>query len=209
MNTDGQTLTLQLSKSVVEGSLENRIDHYVTLTIYTPDGDIFKSEQVAVDDDFQYLFNLPVDLRFLGEWKIIAQFEKDGENDAASELFNVQNPYDDKMPLRISDIEYKKALGQTVSIVQAHKPIMVSVSVSNYAPFDQPFNTILEILDSTDRVVLLSFQTTNLPGQDSKEYGFSWTPDTKGNYLIKVFTIKSLDEPVILSDGSSVDLIVV
>jgi hypothetical protein len=113
------------------------------------------------------------------------------------------------MSLRVTDIEYRSTTGQPVKIIPADKPVVILLSISNDAPFDQSFTTIVQVLDSTGVAVFLSFQTASLPGHDSNEYGFSWVPDTKGTYTIRVFTVTSLENPTILSHDSSLQTIVV
>jgi len=193
-NTDDQTLALRISKSgfdlgelvVVDGSSENPVDGRVSLLIRASDGSVYKSEQVMVDYDFHYQFKLPVDLAFVGEWQMTAQYEKDGDSQVTTELFSVRNQYEDGMSLRVTDIEYRSNTGQTVKIIPADKPVVFLLSIlsiSNDAHFDQLFTTIVQVLDSTGVAVFLSFQTANLHGHDSNEYGFSWVPDKR--YLIQ------------------------
>ncbi|MEO9321544.1 MAG: hypothetical protein ABI361_12835 [Nitrososphaera sp.] len=93
--------------------------------------------------------------------------------------------------------------GTQVSQITAGQQVVLATTVQNNNNNAQPFAAIIEVRDSNDVTVSLTFQTGTLNAGGSLNVGSSWTPDTSGTYTVRTFIVTNIATPQLLSQTST------
>lgn len=93
--------------------------------------------------------------------------------------------------------------GQTVNQITAGQQVVLATTVQNNNNNAQPFAAIIEVRDSNDVTVSLTFQIGTLNAGGSLNVGSSWTPDTSGTYTVRTFIVTNIATPQLLSQTST------
>lgn len=95
------------------------------------------------------------------------------------------------------------------SVMRVGQEVMVKVLFANNSVNDQHFTAIMEIRNPEGVTIQLESQEGVLPYMIAEGIATSWVPDMPGDYTVRMFALKSLDEPEILSPVGSVSIRVV
>ncbi len=98
-------------------------------------------------------------------------------------------------PYSISEPIMVDVSGGTIDTVVTGEPILVETKVTNNLDEEQAFTYILQVKDSNDYTVMLTWIKGAMNALASMDAGISWTPEEDGNYTVEVFVWKSLEEP--------------
>ncbi len=83
--------------------------------------------------------------------------------------------------------------------VKAGDQVQIVSSISNEGLTDQPLLYIVQIKDSEEHVVFLSFISGTLPGSKTLQFGLGWQPPVPDDYLAEAFAWRSWTEPEALA----------
>lgn len=112
----------------------------------------------------------------------------------------------------VSKPDVKDAIGGNAGPFTVASSLMLSTTVSNNNNvLQQPFVALIEVRDSSNATVYLTWQSGILEPKDSTNIGVSWMPKLGGTYLIRTFTLSSIgteEEAVILSPVASSEIAV-
>ena len=101
--------------------------------------------------------------------------------------------------LDTSPIQLTDGLGNQMTSFQSNDRIQIVGSVTNTQSFNQEFVYLVQIKNSEDSVVSLSWMAGELSGLQNLDVSQSWTPKISGNYTIETFVWDSLKEQLPLS----------
>lgn len=90
-------------------------------------------------------------------------------------------------------------MGSAVTDLRVGDQVIVSSTVSNNQVKEQKLAYIVQIKDSNDLTVMLSWAAGSLPPEKVFDLGLSWIPEAAGKYSIEVFVWQSVTEPVPLT----------
>ncbi len=91
------------------------------------------------------------------------------------------------------------ANGVSISQVFTGQQVIIQSEVLNSQSKKQPFVYIVQVKDSNDLTVSLSWIAAELPANDSLKVTQSWLPLTSGSYRVEIFVWESIDKPNALS----------
>jgi hypothetical protein len=89
--------------------------------------------------------------------------------------------------------------GVSITQVFTGQQVIIQSEVLNAQSKKQPFVYILQVKDSNDLTVSLSWIAAELPANDSLKVTQSWLPLTSGGYRVEIFVWESIDKPNALS----------
>jgi hypothetical protein len=97
-------------------------------------------------------------------------------------------------PYSIDEPKLVDLLDRHVSNVSVEQTVLVQTRITNNLDQDQPFTYIVQVKDSNELTVMLTWIKGSIYARDSFNSGISWTPESKGDYSIEVFVWKNIDE---------------
>jgi hypothetical protein len=89
--------------------------------------------------------------------------------------------------------------GVSISQVFTGQQVIIQSEVLNSQSKKQPFVYIVQVKDSNELTVSLSWIVAELPANDSLKVTQSWLPLTSGSYRVEIFVWESIDKPNALS----------
>jgi len=89
--------------------------------------------------------------------------------------------------------------GVSITQVFTGQQVIIQSEVLNSQSKKQPFVYIVQVKDSNDLTVSLSWIAAELPANDSLKVTQSWLPLTSGGYRVEIFVWESIDKPNALS----------
>ncbi|MFY3739663.1 MAG: hypothetical protein HMLIMOIP_000082 [Candidatus Nitrosomirales archaeon] len=98
-------------------------------------------------------------------------------------------------PYSISEPIMVDVSGSSIDSVVTGEPILVETKVTNNIDEEQAFMYILQVKDSNDYTVMLTWIKGAMNALASMDAGISWTPEEDGNYTVEIFVWKSLEDP--------------
>jgi hypothetical protein len=98
-------------------------------------------------------------------------------------------------PYSISEPIMVDVSGSSIDNVVTGEPILVETKVTNNLDEEQAFTYILQVKDSNDYTVMLTWIKGAMNALASMNAGISWTPEEDGNYTVEVFVWKSPEDP--------------
>jgi len=107
----------------------------------------------------------------------------------------VEEPKVNMDPYSISEPELVDLFGNRIDEIVTGEPILVQTKVTNNLNEEQPFIYILQVKDSNEFTVMLTWIKGTMNASTSLDAGISWTPEEDGNYIIEIFVWKSLEDP--------------
>ena len=91
------------------------------------------------------------------------------------------------------------SFGKTISQVSVDQQIQITSDIGNRNIASQPFTYLVQIHDSDNAVVSLSWITGSLETDQNFSPAVSWIPSKSGQYTATIFVWTSLTNPVALS----------
>lgn len=98
-------------------------------------------------------------------------------------------------PYSISEPIMADVSGSTIDSAVTGEPILVETKVTNNLDEEQPFTYILQVKDSNDFTVMVTWIKGTMNALASLDAGISWTPEEDGNYTVEILVWKSLEDP--------------
>jgi hypothetical protein len=98
-------------------------------------------------------------------------------------------------PYSISEPIMADVSGSGVEKIVTGQPVLVETKVTNNLNEEQPFTYILQVKDSNDFTVMVTWIKGTMNALASLDAGISWTPEEDGNYTVEIFVWKSLEDP--------------
>jgi len=101
---------------------------------------------------------------------------------------------------RIHDVSFSDGLGNPVDALTASQKIQVVGGLANNQQFAQPFAYLVQIRDSENHVVKLSWVSGVLRAQDLLRVSQSWIPNAPGDYAVESYVWESVPSAVPISE---------
>ena len=181
----------------ITGSVSSVTAQPVVLRVYNPDNDAFRFDQVAADNSgsFTYDFELAGERAKTGTYEIeVAYF------DSKQTIFiNVRPSSITTSILSVSNAHIVDALGSSVSTASVDQQVLVQGEISNHQETGHTNIYIVQIKDSKDIVVSLSWMSGFINPHQSITSAQSWVPHALGTYKAQIFVWQSIDDPLPLS----------
>ncbi|RLG91598.1 MAG: hypothetical protein DRO36_03940 [Candidatus Hecatellales archaeon] len=98
--------------------------------------------------------------------------------------------------------------GEALTKGEVGKTVMLSTEMKNTSEEDQEMLYIVQVKDSTGRVVYMSFISGTVPALKTYTFGIGWTPESAGTYIIEVYAWRSWATPTPLSTVSTTTITV-
>jgi hypothetical protein len=105
----------------------------------------------------------------------------------------VESNIPDTQKVSITDFYLADSGGKQISELRTDQRIQIVNKIHNNENYPQEFTCIIQISDSEDIVISLSWISGQLSENQNFEVSQSWIPKESGNYKIEVFVWKSLD----------------
>ena len=96
--------------------------------------------------------------------------------------------------------ELKDRTGRVLTNAVAGELSIISATVNNNSTEDETFVAMVEARSSIGITELLEFQIAQASGDNSVEFGISWTPEEAGTYELRTYLLSGLQEPQVLSE---------
>ena len=183
----------------ITGSVEPvTVEQPLVIQVFNPIGSSFRFDQVKIDTlgSFSYNFKIEGNLATIGNYRIdIGYFEA-----KKSLTINVENARSVTTgKVEISNAGLVDAAGSSVSQVVVGQQVLVQSRVGNNQDLAQEYAYIVQIKDSDDIVLSLSWVASTINMRQSIDVGQSWSPDTPGVYTAQIFVWKSITNPIPLT----------
>jgi len=94
------------------------------------------------------------------------------------------------------------SLGMTIQKPMLGQQLQVVAEIENKQDYDQPFVYLVQVKDSADTVMTLSWFKGSITINQKLTVSQSWSPTEPGTYTIETFVWRSLDNPVPLVQSS-------
>lgn len=91
------------------------------------------------------------------------------------------------------------ATGSRISNLFVGQQVLVQSTVNNNQDMIQEYAYIVQIKDSDDIVVSLSWVQGSINPKQSLKVAQSWLPDSSGEYLVQIFVWQSVTNPLPLT----------
>jgi len=101
---------------------------------------------------------------------------------------------------RIHGVSFSDGLGNPVDELMANQKIQVVGGLANNQQFEQPFAYLVQIRNSENYVVKLSWVSGVLRAQDLLDVSQSWIPSMPGDYTIESYVWESIPSMVPISE---------
>jgi len=101
---------------------------------------------------------------------------------------------------RIHGVSFSDGLGNPVDELMANQKIQVVGGLANNQQFEQPFAYLVQIRNSENSVVKLSWVSGVLRAQDLLDVSQSWIPRMPGDYTIESYVWESIPSMVPISE---------
>jgi len=98
-------------------------------------------------------------------------------------------------PYSMSEPKLADLFGNRIDKIVTGLPVLVETKVTSNLDEEQPFTYILQVKDTNDFTVMLTWIKGVMQAKGSLDAGISWTPESIGDYAVEVFVWKSIDEP--------------
>jgi len=107
-----------------------------------------------------------------------------------------------------SPITLTDGSGKPMNSFQEKNRIQIVGSIKNEQIFDQKFVYLIQIKDSNDSVVSLSWMTGKLSENQNLEVSQSWLPENSGSFFIESFVWDSIVEQIALAPSIATSIII-
>ncbi len=98
-------------------------------------------------------------------------------------------------PYSISEPIMADVSGGAIEKIVTGQPVLVETKVTNNLDEEQPFTYILQVKDSNDYTVMVTWIKGTMNALASMDAGISWTPEEDGHYTVEIFVWKNLEDP--------------
>jgi len=102
----------------------------------------------------------------------------------------------------LENIILTDSLGMTIQEPMLGQQLQVVAEIENKQDYDQPFVYLVQVKDSADTVMTLSWFKGSITINQKLTVSQSWSPTEPGTYTIETFVWRSLDNPVPLVQSS-------
>lgn len=106
----------------------------------------------------------------------------------------IESSIPDIEKISVTDIYIADSSGKQITELRTDQRIQVVNNIHNNENYPQEFTCIIQISDSEDSIVSLSWIGGQLSANQNFEVSQSWTPKESGNYKIETFVWKSLND---------------
>lgn len=100
----------------------------------------------------------------------------------------------------IRNVSFSDGLGNSANELMANQQIQVVGGLTNNQQFEQPFVYLVQIRNSENSVVKLSWMSGTLRAQDLLDVSQSWIPSMPGDYTIESYVWESIPSMVPISE---------
>ncbi len=156
------------------------------------DNSILATTMSSSSGSFLVAINMPINMA-PGSHIVSAS---DGINSASSTVMARVRGED---ILSVSDLKLLDSRGLTVSSPSEGSQVMIQSKLRNNLSVDQDFAYIVQIKDSEDVTVMISWITGTLPADKEFAVAVSWLVEAEGRYNAQVFTWDSITDPDVLA----------
>lgn len=106
--------------------------------------------------------------------------------------------------IQIQDSSFKSLDGSTVIGSKAGQQVSISASFKNYQQTPQNYAIIIQVVDQNGFTTDIGWVTGTVDAGKTADSARSWTPETAGNYAIKIFVWDNVSSsPVPLSETTT------
>jgi hypothetical protein len=107
-------------------------------------------------------------------------------------------PPEPPAPVSSSDPALFDAFGSPLNRIRVGEQVLFQSEITNSQEKRQPYVYIVQIKNSEDMTVSLSWLRSELPPTSAFNVTQSWTPSEPGNYEVEIFVWESIEGNVIL-----------
>ena len=200
INASTQITNFRVGDSVtVSGSVNPvAVKQPVVIQVFNPVGTAFRFDEVTISasGSFTYNFKIEGQLATIGSYRIdIGYFDS-----KKSLTINVgKSASITTGKIGVSDTGLVDASGSSVSRVFVDQQVLVQSKVGNNQDTTQDYAYIVQIKDSDDIVVSLSWVQGAINAGQSLNVAQSWLPDSSGTYKVQIFVWQSITNPLPLT----------
>jgi len=97
-------------------------------------------------------------------------------------------------PYSISEPRLADLFGSRIDKIVTGQPVLVETKVTNNLDEEQPLIYILQVKDSNEFTVMLTWIKGTMNASAALDAGISWMPEESGNYTVEIFVWKSLED---------------
>ena len=115
-------------------------------------------------------------------------------------VLSSNTPSADKVTLE--NVILTDSLGMTIQEPMLGQQLQVVAEIENKQDYDQPFVYLVQVKDSADTVMTLSWFKGSITINQKLTVSQSWSPTEPGAYTIETFVWRSLDNPIPLVQSS-------
>lgn len=166
----------------------------VVIYVFNPNGISFRSDEITIDSSgrFRYTFELEGWLATKGIYKVDIRylFYEKSLTINVKECFSVPTER-----ISVFDPGLVDATDSKISKVFVDQPVLLQARIANNA-CTQDYAYIIQIKDSNDIVVSLSWVQGSVNAGQSFSVAQSWLPDAPGTYTVQMFVWESITNPV-------------
>ncbi|HXW01963.1 MAG TPA: hypothetical protein VD828_01140 [Candidatus Nitrosotenuis sp.] len=106
----------------------------------------------------------------------------------------VESNIPDIEKITVADLYIADSTGKQISELRTDQRVQIVTNIQNNEGYPQEFTCIIQVSDSQDTVILLSWIGGELSAGQSFEVSQSWTPTKSDDYKIETFVWKSLGD---------------
>ncbi|MFQ5969261.1 MAG: hypothetical protein ACE5J2_02030, partial [Nitrososphaerales archaeon] len=191
--TLGDTVTLSGRVSPIN------VKEQVVIQVFNPKNEAYRFAQISIDNDGSFSYNFPIGGRLAIDGIYSVRVTYIGVQETIT--FNVESAYL-LASIERATLSALVVLDQTGSATETAgigEQLTIQSEVTNNQNIIQSFAYIVQIKDSNDLTVKISWMTGELEPNQSLQVGISWVPDSAGDFTVEVFVWESIDTPVPLS----------
>ncbi|MEM2141190.1 MAG: CAP domain-containing protein [Nitrososphaera sp.] len=102
--------------------------------------------------------------------------------------------------LALKDLKLFDTNNNSVESIDIDSLAYLSVSLHNNKSVMLPYIVVFEIRDENGYTSSIKWQKGELPSSITTFARISWTPDSSGMFVVRVFAVSDFEEPIVLSD---------
>ena len=202
INASTQASSFKIGDTVtISGSVNPvTLGQPVVIQVFNPSGTSFRFDEVNIgtSGSFTYNFKLEGQLAKIGNYRIdIGYFSS-----KKSLIINVNEGTSVTTgKISVSGTGLVDAAGSSVSKVFTDQQVLVQSAISNNQDVTQDYAYILQIKNSEDIAVSLSWVQGTINAKQSLNAAQSWVPSSPGMYKVQIFVWQSVTNPIPLASS--------
>lgn len=110
-------------------------------------------------------------------------------------------------PTVVSALDRACSCGGIIHNMVGYQQI-VETTVTSYSDIEESIVILIEIRDSVGVTMSINWQDIEIAASGQAPMGVSWTPVSADTYEVRTFVLSNLDNPLILSDMKTTNVVI-